>query len=440
MGWKDIGKGKKGEIPIEKITDKGTRVRFIGPNLFPELAGSKFEEGVFQRWVHWAPEELKDLVKGPVPCIGPSKCLFHQDPLKWRSQCSNFVNAIIYDGVKAKERTYDSKRIVMLDIRTQIGEQIQASASDLGYEIDQVEWILTRSGKGINDTSYTATIIERPLEAKISLKKFEAQEEYADEDFPQLIDPTQFYANRPQTRALQEEWYEKLQEDERELEEESDRNTKAEKENTLATKPLPGKKTAPAAATKNKLIEMPGKRGVGRPPMKTPEAKRPPTKTVSAYEKAQAVLCPSGEPLTPDHEFLDFFATAKKSEWAEYGITPEIHEAAKIVLAGPSAEPETKRPPKASKAVEEAVEEEEEELAEEAETEENNVEILRADLLKHIKSLPTLKNLKNLQKFLKAASGFSAVSKIEDEEVLQGMIELCESGDEAVSEWLSEVE
>lgn len=431
MGWADIGKSKKGEIPIEKITEKGIRVRFIGPNLFPELANSKFKDGVFMRWVHWAPDELKDLVKGPVPCLGPSKCLFHQDPLKWRSQCSNFVNAIIYDGVKAKERTFESRRIVMLDIRTKIGEQILASASDLGYEIDQVEWILTRSGKGMQDTSYIATIIERPLEEKILLKKFEAQEEFADQAFPQLIDPLQFYSNKPQTREQQEEWYERLQEDDKELEEGSSENTRTEKDNTLP-KSLLGTK----AKTK---IEMPGK-GATRPPLKA-ETKRPPLKTavkvLSEYEKAQQVLDPSGEPLTPDHEHLEYFANAPKAEWADYEITKEIQEAAKIVLAGPQEDeedeaPAVKRPPlkKATKQVEPEPEEEDEELG-------DDVEELRASLLQHIKSLPSLKGLKNLQKFLKNAAGVTAVSKIEDIGDLQGMIELCESGDEAVAEWLA---
>lgn len=447
MGWEHVGKGEGSEsLPILKI-DKNVRFRFVGPSLVPEIADNKkYADGPLQSWTHWAPDELAEKCGGArsIRCIDVRNgCLFHTEPLKWRSGKNNNVNVVVYEDVDVKKKTYGSRKIVVFQGGVQVFGTIREQAASIGVSPDQVDWVLSKTGKGLQ-TTYTAVPITDVLDKTFDIMEFDEQPNYADDDVPQLVDFTKFDSFKEMTPDDQRAWYENLMKANEKPPEEGDAPAAAGTEPPGPPAGAPGTQAAtpPANGTK---ISLPGKRPPGRPsnaekaattaaaPPKAPAPPKPagPSPEQIAYQNACTVADTTGVSMK-DSEFLDFI-TEQDGPNEEYGVTQEMIDAAKLVKAGPPAPPAAAAPPKAPAPPKPAPA-----AAPEPEAG-TDVTELTSKLLQLTKSSPVLKDFKKMRKFLdKCANGAKAVGKIEDPELLLELIALCEAGDEAIEEQLAD--
>jgi hypothetical protein len=456
MGWKDVGPGGSSSLPLLKV-DKPVRIRIIGGKSCPDIADSKkFADGAQQAWTHWAPDELAESLGGSrsTPCIDVKNgCIFHQEPLKWRSGKSNWVNIVVYEGADGRKMSYDSRKILVFTGGVKIFQQIFEQSNGMDLDPDEVDWQISKSGKG-RDTVWVATMIQKLMDETISLNEFEEQPEFADEEYPMLIDVFQFDAfAKDMTPATQREWYEKLV-----TPKEGAETAPATASETSAEPPAApaGAATKPVAAAPKIGIKTPGAKP-GRPPKAKEEpaaeatatpvaaAKTKPNPAYAEYIAATEMLDPWGVDMLHS-EYLDFMADMEGPD-TEYGITTEHIAAAKLarggapsetISVGPATPPKPAAPaakPTLPKPAPAAA------VAAEPEAAAEGIEDARAKLLTLTKSSVLLKSFKPMNKFLKTlAGGVKSVNAIEDLELVNDLIELIESGDENVQSALDQAE
>lgn len=429
------------------------RIRFLGATSAPQLEGTKYGKGPLQRFVHWPPDDLKELIGNRATlCLGARKgCIFHQEPLKWNTNKSNYINVVVYEGVNKAGTQYKERKIIMFDCKSTLGDHIKAQCLSLQINPEERDWVLMRSGSGKNDTSYTATMMPSCIDGEtIDLTEFPDQDLCADDEITAVIDPDKYNADSPMTPEAQTAWYEQLVSDQEELNNWGDDATAKPKAGTTQRKPPTAPAGAPTAAAgkpataNGQQITLPGaKRGPGRPPGSGVKAAPPAAPKAagkaapppapkpagpSPYDLACKVLDPWGKPMKSS-EGLEWLASLEpdfleSAENAEYAVTQEQIDAAKLVLAGPKKA----GPPAAPKA---AAQTEPEEATEGGD---DDLPGLQARLLQLTKSVPTLANFKTMRTFLKElGDGATAVSKITDTARLQALIALCEEGDESVA-------
>lgn len=401
MGWDKVGvKGGGDSLPIVKI-DKPTRLRLIeGPGKYAEPQ---------DRWQHWAEGEAAKHIKGPVGCIGARQgCIFHVEPLKFRTSKQFVMNCIVYE-TDAKGNVTGSKIAVLSG--NQIFEQMKNQCTMVNADPTAIDWLVGKTGTG-KQTTYTVSMVPGgPIDGNIpDLSRFESQGDLAAEENPKLVDFDKFDGFRKRTPAEQQQWYEdQMAAAEPSLEtEDAAAATPAAPVAARPAAPAFAAPPVPATVAPKPKITMPPK---AAPKLAPPAPKPAPKPAAPSLDQLKAAADPWGEKTFGelDAETLTFIANTD-------GFTDEHKQIASTLLNATSAAP----------AAAPAVSNGAATLDEAA---------MRTELGEIIKSSAILKGFPNMKKFFTLAGNGDkkALAALDGDELAQ-LLDIARQGDDVIAQ------
>lgn len=473
QGWKtEEIMAQKEERPILAMeANMFYRIRLLGPASCSQILGTKFANEIYSEWIHNLPDALKEATKTfTTNCIGVKNgCLFCDGVLGWDKPRNNTLfNVVVYEGVDARANTFTDRYVIGFNLKWSLWNSMKEQVKSIGYnEIDEVDWIVSKTGTKITDIKYHCTAVYQCLEADVDLNGFPVQDGYADDDFPMLVDFNKFNPNKLLTPQHQEEWYNKLQlkvavNEEGAFQNAQQKPPQMQLPTGIQGLPASSIRTPAQQITMENAQE--GKRR-GRPPKNSvvpqvnigvitgqsnlPGIPKNITPVADPYSASCATLDPWGTALkTTEH--LDFILEATPEQMTEYSITQSMRIAAGIVKAGPQKPavptlpsllklPGLPQMPKAGVVItaQTGVTAQTLPLVQTATpAASGDLTGVRNELSQLMNALPVLKSFANRTGFFKTlvGPGVMTVNQISDLEQLNGLIELCNQGNDYVAQ------
>lgn len=160
-------------------------------------------------WQHWASGTLSANVKAPFLCIGAREgCIFHDEPLKFRSSKSYLMNVVVYPDGQVHDRHV--KILSANKIFESIFDQARVARIPLDSLVSH-DVIVTKRGGGLR-TVYDVSVLATTLEpGEVDLETLPDQEpSFACVENPKLVDYRLFESLQAMTPDEQGIWYDRM--------------------------------------------------------------------------------------------------------------------------------------------------------------------------------------------------------------------------------------